>query len=191
LHIDYAESHLHEQYEVGNLSELITLQSVISPTNDYPAINHSEDIHIMRPDIIVTMAYPLACPRRGLLISLILANKYLNDKSYSNRAWGTITGLSPLEISRLELEFLNVIEHRLNIPAKIFADFGAIVTKGWKANTSSLYLKICEKEKMKMSRFSNQRRNSAPSIYCPSRKRTPVAACSGYGGLPTPGTTLS
>lgn len=35
----------------------------------------------------------LACPRRIFLSSLILANKFLHDRVYSNRAWGKVSGL--------------------------------------------------------------------------------------------------
>ncbi|KAL7411959.1 hypothetical protein BDY24DRAFT_115866 [Mrakia frigida] len=44
----------------------------------------------------------LACPRRTFLSSLILANKFLHDRVYSNRAWGKVSGLQVREISQGE-----------------------------------------------------------------------------------------
>lgn len=35
----------------------------------------------------------LACPRRTFLSALVLANKFLHDRVYSNRAWGKVSGL--------------------------------------------------------------------------------------------------
>ncbi|KAJ3920914.1 hypothetical protein F5877DRAFT_76681 [Lentinula edodes] len=36
---------------------------------------------------------PLLCPRRTFLASLILATKFIHDKSYSNRAWAAVLAL--------------------------------------------------------------------------------------------------
>ena len=35
----------------------------------------------------------LACPRRTFLSALVLANKFLHDRVYSNKAWGKVSGL--------------------------------------------------------------------------------------------------
>ncbi|KAK7053475.1 hypothetical protein VNI00_004101 [Paramarasmius palmivorus] len=45
---------------------------------------------------------PLLCPRRAFLASLILASKFTQDKTYSNRAWAKLSGLPPREIGRCE-----------------------------------------------------------------------------------------
>jgi hypothetical protein len=49
--------------------------------------------------------------RKLFLGSLIIATKMLLDKSYSNKVWGMMTGVSNKEINHIELEFLNIIDY--------------------------------------------------------------------------------
>ncbi|KAI9023440.1 hypothetical protein DFJ74DRAFT_587258, partial [Hyaloraphidium curvatum] len=35
----------------------------------------------------------------------ILSNKYLDDNRFTNRTWGTVTGFSVAELTRMEVEF--------------------------------------------------------------------------------------
>ncbi|KZS98445.1 hypothetical protein SISNIDRAFT_481183 [Sistotremastrum niveocremeum HHB9708] len=45
---------------------------------------------------------PLLCPRRTFMASLLLATKFVQEKSYSNRAWAKLCGIAPREVSRCE-----------------------------------------------------------------------------------------
>lgn len=56
---------------------------------------------------------PLLCPRRTFLACLILASKFMQDRSYSNRAWAKLAGLPPREIGRCERALGNLLEWRL------------------------------------------------------------------------------
>ena len=56
---------------------------------------------------------PLLCPRRTFLAYLILASKFMQDRSYSNRAWAKLVGLSPREISRCERALGDALDWRL------------------------------------------------------------------------------
>ncbi|KAI0949386.1 hypothetical protein AcW1_009017 [Taiwanofungus camphoratus] len=56
---------------------------------------------------------PLLCPRRTFLACLILASKFMQDRSYSNRAWAKLAGLPPREIGRCERAVGNALEWRL------------------------------------------------------------------------------
>ncbi|KAF8826115.1 hypothetical protein HHX47_DHR6000453 [Lentinula edodes] len=56
---------------------------------------------------------PLLCPRRTFLASLILATKFIHDKSYSNRAWSTVCKLPSREVSRCERALGNALQWRL------------------------------------------------------------------------------
>ncbi|KAJ3860555.1 hypothetical protein EV359DRAFT_17462, partial [Lentinula novae-zelandiae] len=53
------------------------------------------------------------CPRRTFLASLILATKFMHDKSYSNRAWATVCKLPSREVSRCERALANALQWRL------------------------------------------------------------------------------
>lgn len=56
---------------------------------------------------------PLCCPRRTFLACLILASKFMQDRSYSNRAWAKLAGLPPREIGRCERAVGQALEWRL------------------------------------------------------------------------------
>ena len=56
---------------------------------------------------------PLCCPRRTFLACLILASKFIQDRSYSNRAWAKLAGLPPREIGRCERALGEALEWRL------------------------------------------------------------------------------
>ncbi|KAI0348847.1 hypothetical protein OH77DRAFT_1359329, partial [Trametes cingulata] len=52
-------------------------------------------------------------PRRTFLACLILASKFMQDRSYLNRAWAKLAGLPPREISRCERAVGEALEWRL------------------------------------------------------------------------------
>ncbi|KAI8611359.1 hypothetical protein BC830DRAFT_1039929, partial [Chytriomyces sp. MP71] len=58
---------------------------------------------------------PCSC-HRLFLASLILAAKYINDKTYKNRSWVSFTdGLFPSsEINLMERQFLNIIDFNVS-----------------------------------------------------------------------------
>ncbi|KAI1794138.1 hypothetical protein LXA43DRAFT_997896 [Ganoderma leucocontextum] len=63
---------------------------------------------------------PLCCPRRTFLACLLLASKFMQDRSYSNRAWAKLAGLPPREIGRCERALGDALDWRLwvgKIPA--------------------------------------------------------------------------
>ena len=75
-------------------------------------------------DVFQQQQHPLTPPRyqyrrdpkleyRLFTISLVLANKYLDDHSYSNRAWADVTGLDLRKINIMELEFMKYIDYQL------------------------------------------------------------------------------
>lgn len=59
--------------------------------------------------------HPLLCSRRIFLASIMVAAKFLQDKTFSNRAWSKITGLPVKELANVEREFLAGIQWDLNV----------------------------------------------------------------------------
>ncbi|KAI0688616.1 hypothetical protein C8T65DRAFT_516080, partial [Cerioporus squamosus] len=53
------------------------------------------------------------CPRRTFLASLILATKFVQDRSFNNRAWAKLVDLSPREVGRCERALAAALEWRL------------------------------------------------------------------------------
>jgi hypothetical protein len=50
---------------------------------------------------------------RLFTIAVVLANKYLDDNSYSNKAWSDVTGLELRKINIMEQEFMKYIDYNL------------------------------------------------------------------------------
>ncbi|CCF51679.1 hypothetical protein NDA11_000910 [Ustilago hordei] len=53
------------------------------------------------------------CPRRMFLASIMVASKFVQDRTYSNRAWAKISGLAAKDLGKLERAFLKAIDYRL------------------------------------------------------------------------------
>jgi len=58
---------------------------------------------------------PLLCGRRMFLAAIVVASKFLQDRTYSNRTWAKISGLPPREIEQLERVFLHTIQYDLYV----------------------------------------------------------------------------
>ncbi|KAF7732054.1 hypothetical protein EC973_007159 [Apophysomyces ossiformis] len=65
------------------------------------------------------MAY-ISCGRRMFLASLVIASKFLQDKTYRNSAWAKIAGLPVIEINRAERLLLELMDYELYITQPTF-----------------------------------------------------------------------
>ncbi|KAK9477827.1 hypothetical protein V1514DRAFT_357780 [Lipomyces japonicus] len=75
---------------------------------------------VERPELLQPSMNSLHCGRRAFLASLILANKYLQDKNYSSLAWSKICGLPTTEINSNEIAFLKAIDWNLHVPEHVY-----------------------------------------------------------------------
>ncbi|KAK9720187.1 PHO85 cyclin-5 [Basidiobolus ranarum] len=64
---------------------------------------------------------PVLCGRRMFIASLILATKYLHDRSLANSIWSRLSGLPVKEINENEIAFLSLINYHLYIPCPLFS----------------------------------------------------------------------
>ncbi|KAI8885518.1 hypothetical protein K501DRAFT_245704 [Backusella circina FSU 941] len=62
----------------------------------------------------------ISCGRRMFLASLVLASKFVQDKTYRNSAWAKIAGLPVAEVNAAERIFLELIGYRLYISQPMF-----------------------------------------------------------------------
>ncbi|ORX61580.1 hypothetical protein DM01DRAFT_1332181 [Hesseltinella vesiculosa] len=62
----------------------------------------------------------ISCGRRMFLASLVIASKFVQDKTYRNSAWAKIAGLPIAEINAAERIFLELIDYRLFISQSTF-----------------------------------------------------------------------
>ncbi|KAL1924010.1 uncharacterized protein VTP21DRAFT_7045 [Calcarisporiella thermophila] len=56
------------------------------------------------------------CEYRLFTVALMLANKYLDDSTYTAHTWASVSGLPQREIVIMEIEFLQALGHRLHVP---------------------------------------------------------------------------
>ncbi|KAI7848972.1 hypothetical protein BDC45DRAFT_402144, partial [Circinella umbellata] len=53
------------------------------------------------------------CPRRMFLASLIVASKYVQDKTYRNSAWASIARIHVHQVNMAERIFLELCDYQL------------------------------------------------------------------------------
>ncbi|ORY02708.1 hypothetical protein K493DRAFT_254693, partial [Basidiobolus meristosporus CBS 931.73] len=53
-------------------------------------------------------------------VGLILANKYLDDSTFTNQSWASVSRIPLKEINRIEKEFLKGLNFRLHVTEKEF-----------------------------------------------------------------------
>lgn len=69
----------------------------------------------------------MKCGRRMFLAALIIAFKYLYDRSFSSRAWSEISGLEICEINASERAFIAAANWKFHIPKPVFRRWTDIV----------------------------------------------------------------
>ncbi|OUM56331.1 hypothetical protein PIROE2DRAFT_32403, partial [Piromyces sp. E2] len=61
----------------------------------------------------------LFCGRRMFLGSVIIASKYLYDRTYSNSMWAKILGLDIKEVNNIQMDFLEALNYELFISKEL------------------------------------------------------------------------
>lgn len=74
---------------------------------------------------------PLLCGRRMFLAAIVVASKFLQDQTYSNRTWSKISGLAPREIEQLERIFLHTIQYDLVVDAAQWSRWTQELSSNW------------------------------------------------------------
>lgn len=64
-------------------------------------------------------------PKKIVLICIILASKFLQDKNFSMKGWSKISGLSAADLSRSELRLLGLLEFNIYVGVEEFATWCA------------------------------------------------------------------
>lgn len=52
---------------------------------------------------------------RLFTVALMLANKYLDDNTFTNKTWSEVSGMKVTDLNIMELEFLDVLQFKLSI----------------------------------------------------------------------------
>jgi len=69
------------------------------------------------------------CGRRVFLSALMVATKFLQDQTYSTRAWSKISGLGCTEINRNETDLLLRLDYKLALSSDDFTSWGRSLTR--------------------------------------------------------------
>lgn len=74
---------------------------------------------------------PLLCGRRMFLAAIVVASKFLQDQTYSNRTWSKISGLATREIEQLERIFLHTIHYNLMVDTAQWTRWTQELSSNW------------------------------------------------------------
>ncbi|KAI8094985.1 uncharacterized protein B0P05DRAFT_524186, partial [Gilbertella persicaria] len=77
----------------------------------------------------------VSCGRRMFLASLVVASKFVQDKTYRNSAWAKIAGLPVSEVNAAERIFLNMMDYRLYISQPVFEHWHRVLHMHVEAKT--------------------------------------------------------
>ncbi|KAI8081505.1 cyclin-domain-containing protein [Halteromyces radiatus] len=79
----------------------------------------------------------ISCGRRMFLASLVVASKFVQDKTYRNSAWAKIAGLPVAEINAAERIFLDLVDYRLYISQPTFEQWHHLLHMHVEAKTQN------------------------------------------------------
>ncbi|KZV78973.1 hypothetical protein EXIGLDRAFT_782993, partial [Exidia glandulosa HHB12029] len=88
------------------------LHAVVQEEAEYMVLRASVDSND-DGSLVPPLPSPLLCPRRTFLASILLASKFLQDRPYSNKAWGKVSGLRASEVGRCERALFASLDWRL------------------------------------------------------------------------------
>ncbi|CAG8780567.1 8698_t:CDS:2, partial [Racocetra fulgida] len=60
---------------------------------------------------------------RTFTVALMLANKFLDDNTYTNKTWSEVTNIPVCEINTMEMEFLGSLNYQLYVSEKQYFDW--------------------------------------------------------------------
>ncbi|KAG0526919.1 hypothetical protein BDA96_06G187500 [Sorghum bicolor] len=61
--------------------------------------------------------------QRLLTTAILVASKFVEDRNYSNSHFAAVGGLAPAELGALELDFLFLLQFRLNVCTAVFRSY--------------------------------------------------------------------
>lgn len=82
---------------------------------DYASLSKSMDAATEATLPAGVSADPILCSRRTFLASIMISSKFLQDRTFSNRAWSKISGLNVKELGIVERRMLSAIEFDLSV----------------------------------------------------------------------------
>ncbi|RIA92854.1 cyclin PHO80-like protein, partial [Glomus cerebriforme] len=60
---------------------------------------------------------------RTFTVALMLANKFLDDNTYTNKTWSEVTNIPVSEINTMEMEFLSSLDYELYVSERQYFEW--------------------------------------------------------------------
>ena len=98
----------------------ISWHALSSSSSGTPGAEHIQLAPRTAAALLAKTRDPVLCGRRMFLAALICASKFLQDRTYSNRAWSKISSLPVQEINANEKAFLELMDYNLYVDADLF-----------------------------------------------------------------------
>ncbi|CAO3582519.1 unnamed protein product [Absidia cylindrospora] len=142
------------------------------------ATRHSDDGHQGTAPLNGRDAY-IHCGRRMFLASLVVASKFVQDKTYRNSVWAKIAGLTVQEINASERVFLGLLDYRLYVAQPTFDQWHQLLHSHVQAKTSSQKYGISSgsyTDSNNSNRSSNKSLSQSPSPELPAYITKPTSS---------------
>lgn len=111
----------------------------------YPSLPRSIDASTIDPSQGISVD-PLMCSRRTFLASIMVSSKFLQDRTFSNRAWSKISGLNVKELGFVERRMLDAIEFDLSVNDGEWQAWTRYLKGEWKAGLINCHCKLSSVE---------------------------------------------
>lgn len=72
--------------------------------------------------------------------ALVLANKYLDDNTFTNKTWSQVSSIPVNELNIMEMEFLSALNYTIHIPHLEFFEWSDTCQQWWNILSPALYL---------------------------------------------------
>ncbi|CAO3595834.1 unnamed protein product [Absidia cylindrospora] len=105
----------------------------------------------------------ITCGRRMFLASLVVASKFVQDKTYRNSAWAKIAGLPVAEINAAERIFLGLVDYRLYISQPTFEQWHHLLHLHVEAKTQQQHPLVLLPHSLHSSASSSSSSSITPS----------------------------
>ncbi|ORX80251.1 hypothetical protein K493DRAFT_293171 [Basidiobolus meristosporus CBS 931.73] len=102
------------------------------------------------------------CGRRMLLASIIVASKFVQDRSCKNSAWAKITNSSVAEVNSMEITFLRLIDYRLYVSNSVFLQWSGLLHNFTSTQQVQCLLKVLSCERYQTGALARKMRNPTP-----------------------------
>ncbi|KAG0269508.1 hypothetical protein DFQ27_003195 [Actinomortierella ambigua] len=111
--------------------------------------------------------------------ALILANKFLDDNTFTNKTWAEITGMKMVDVNHLEMQFLNGIDFRLFTSPEEYQEWLSALTHFASKHLPALSTVPSHSQPLPAHQHPHPAYQQQPA---PLPSQQPTASHHGYGG---------